>query len=90
MHDRCLKAWVTGRVQGVGFRAATRDQALTAGVTGYARNLPDGRVEVLLCGESSAVDRVVRWLWQGPPASRVTHVECEQTEDPPPGTFELG
>ncbi|MCK0753790.1 acylphosphatase [Chromohalobacter japonicus] len=89
MHEYCLKAWVTGRVQGVGFRAASREQALKEELTGHARNLSDGRVEVLLCGERSAVDRVVRWLWQGPPASRVTHVECEKVDVTPPNTFEL-
>ncbi|GAB3336508.1 acylphosphatase [Chromohalobacter beijerinckii] len=90
MHEYCLKAWVTGRVQGVGFRAASRDQALMEGLTGHARNLGDGRVEVLLCGERAAVDRVVRWLWQGPPASRVTHVECEEVDVTHPSVFELG
>ncbi|MCK0715803.1 acylphosphatase [Chromohalobacter sarecensis] len=90
MHEYCLKAWVTGRVQGVGFRAAIRDQALKEELKGYARNLGDGRVEVMLCGEQTAVDRVVRWLWHGPPASRVTHVECEKVDVTPPSTFELG
>jgi len=90
MHEHCLKAWVTGRVQGVGFRAATRNQALREGLKGHVRNLGDGRVEVLLCGESAAIDRVVRWLWQGPPAARVTHVECEKFDITPPNAFELG
>jgi acylphosphatase len=66
---------VSGRVQGVFFRASTREHARALGVTGYARNLPDGRVEVLACGKPDAVEVLCRWLWQGPPSSRVTAVE---------------
>ncbi|WP_304525663.1 acylphosphatase [Halomonas sp. I5-271120] len=77
MSKCCLKALVTGKVQGVWYRKATQEQALKAGVAGHARNLADGRVEVLLCGESSNVDAVARWLWEGPPNARVTHVAIE-------------
>ncbi|SDK98403.1 acylphosphatase [Modicisalibacter muralis] len=80
MSKCCVKAIVSGRVQGVWYRRATQDQALRAGVTGYAENLPDGRVEVLLCGEGEAVNAVVEWLWQGPPEAQVTHVELEGVE----------
>ena len=66
---------VSGRVQGVFYRASTRERARELGVTGYARNLPDGRVEVLACGKPDAVEALCRWLWQGPPSSRVTAVE---------------
>jgi acylphosphatase len=85
---RCL---VAGRVQGVFYRASTRARASTLGVTGYARNLPDGRVEVLACGDAAAVDTLCRWLWQGSPASSVTAVEIEELEpaaiDPWPEAF---
>ena len=74
---RCL---VAGRVQGVFYRASTRQRALELGVTGYARNLEDGRVEVLACGEQGAVDALCDWLWQGPPASHVTSVELESVD----------
>lgn len=77
MSKCCLKALVTGKVQGVWYRRATQQQALEAGVAGHARNLEDGRVEVLLCGESSDVDAVVRWLWEGPPNAQVTDVVVE-------------
>lgn len=77
MSTCCVKAVVTGKVQGVSFRKSTQDQALQAKVTGYAKNLPDGRVEVMLCGEGTQVNRVAQWLWQGPPEARVTHVELE-------------
>ena len=74
---RCL---VSGRVQGVFYRASTRNEAEKLGVTGYARNLPDGRVEVLACGEEHAVRALRDWLEIGPPAARVTKVECEEVE----------
>ena len=71
---RCL---VSGRVQGVWYRAATREHAVALGVTGHALNLADGRVEVLACGEPAAVDALCQWLWTGSPASQVTGVEVE-------------
>ncbi|GHC27027.1 acylphosphatase [Aidingimonas halophila] len=80
MSQRCVKAIVTGKVQGVCFRRATQERALQAGVTGYAKNLPDGRVEVLLCGEGDAVNAVSQWLWHGPPDAQVTHIEWEGVE----------
>src|SRR5512134_429890 len=74
---RCL---VSGRVQGVYYRASTRNRALALGVTGYARNLPDGRVEVLACGEPAAVAALCDWLWQGSPASHVASVDVEDVD----------
>jgi acylphosphatase len=73
----CVRCYVGGLVQGVFFRASTREQALGLGVAGYARNLPDGRVEVLACGPVSAVERLKDWLREGPPSARVTGVACE-------------
>jgi len=64
------RVWVSGRVQGVSFRAFTREQALRLGLHGHALNLPDGRVEVLVCGEAAHVEALMRWLWQGSQASR--------------------
>ena len=66
---------VGGRVQGVYYRATAARRAHDLGVSGYARNLPDGRVEVLACGEEGAVLAFVKWLWIGSSASRVTSVE---------------
>jgi acylphosphatase len=71
---RCL---VAGRVQGVFYRASTRARAEALGVTGHARNLSDGRVEVLACGPAGAVQALCDWLWEGPPAAQVTAVDCE-------------
>jgi len=65
---------VSGHVQGVAFRAYTRAQAMALSLRGYAINLHDGRVEVMVAGESDAVDRLGEWLWQGSPASRVEQV----------------
>lgn len=73
---------VAGKVQGVCFRAATRDQAQRLQLTGYAKNLPDGSVEVLAVGESEALATLERWLWQGPPLAKVTAVSRQHTEPP--------
>ncbi len=66
---------VSGRVQGVFFRASTRDQALALGLRGFARNLPDGRVEVLAAGTDAAIDRLAAWLRQGPAMAQVDDLE---------------
>jgi len=66
---------VSGRVQGVFFRASTRQQALRLGLVGHAKNLPDGRVEVIAVGEAAALEALAQWLWQGPPAAEVRDVE---------------
>ena len=68
---------VSGRVQGVFFRASTREQALQLGLAGHAKNLADGRVEVLASGRSDALDALEKWLWQGPPAAAVAAVNRE-------------
>ncbi|HEY2591828.1 MAG TPA: acylphosphatase [Steroidobacteraceae bacterium] len=80
--------WVSGRVQGVYYRGSAAQRARELGVTGYARNLPDGRVEVLACGEDAAVQAFVEWLWVGSTASRVTEVEVAEAPcDQPPDDF---
>ena len=71
------RCFVAGRVQGVFYRASTRARAEALGVTGFARNLADGRVEVLACGAPEAVDALCAWLWQGSPASSVSEVVTE-------------
>jgi len=65
-------------VQGVFYRASTRQRAHELGCRGYAHNLPDGRVEVLAVGEPAAVHALVEWLRQGPPAAHVTDVKCTE------------
>ena len=66
---------VSGRVQGVYFRASTREQALRLHLSGHARNLDDGRVEVLAFGAAQAIEALAQWLEDGPPAARVAAVE---------------
>lgn len=73
----CFRCLVAGRVQGVFFRASTREQAVRLGVTGHARNLPDGRVEVLACGAAEAVAQLRDWLRVGPAGAEVTGIACE-------------
>lgn len=86
----CKRCVVSGRVQGVWFRATTREQARRLGVTGWARNLHDGRVEVLACGEPAAVEALCDWLWDGPPLAQVTQVSCETVLQEPPAYFTAG
>ncbi len=87
---QCRRHFVSGRVQGVFFRDSTRRQAERLGLTGYAVNLDDGRVEVLACGPAHALDRLERWLHDGSPAARVTEVRVEPADDDPPDRFTTG
>ena len=73
----CLHAFVSGKVQGVFYRGATQQQAQRLNVTGWAKNLTDGRVEVLLCGEEAAVYELESWLHEGPPRALVDSVKSE-------------
>lgn len=71
-----LRVFVSGSVQGVGFRASTAVRAAELGIRGYARNLADGRVEVLACGSPEAVHELLGWIERGgPPAASVDAVE---------------
>ena len=69
-----IECWVSGKVQGVWFRAFIRDQALRHNVTGWAKNLADGRVQTLLSGKAEALEVIVTALWQGPPLAKVSDV----------------
>ncbi|WP_455367048.1 acylphosphatase [Kaarinaea lacus] len=80
---KCIRCYVSGKVQGVFYRASTQEQAESLGVTGYAKNLADRRVEVLACGDERALAELKSWLWQGPRHSEVTAVECD-TINPTP------
>ena len=66
---------VSGHVQGVAYRTWTVDQAERLGVSGWARNLSDGRVEVVACGNRDAVEALRSALSEGPPAARVVAVD---------------
>lgn len=86
---RCIRCLISGRVQGVWFRASTREQAESLGLSGYARNLRDGRVEVLACGEAEAVEKLRRWLGEGPPMAQVVERSCESVPGPGPVGFSV-
>jgi len=73
--------FVTGRVQGVFFRASTRAEAVTLGLRGYARNLHDGRVEVLAAGDVQALEHLAEWLKHGPARARVDKLERIEADD---------
>lgn len=76
--------WVTGRVQGVYFRASTQATARALGLTGWVCNLPDGQVEGVACGSTKQLDQLVSWLHRGPERAQVTHLQIA-TE--PPGDW---
>ena len=83
--QRRVHVLIAGRVQGVCFRMETRREAKRLGVQGWVRNRPDGRVEGLFEGESSAVEALVGWCEKGPRLSRVQDVRIG--EEPPTGEF---
>ncbi|MEO7558579.1 MAG: acylphosphatase [Gammaproteobacteria bacterium] len=74
----CMRYWVSGHVQGVFFRASARQKALSLGLTGWARNHADGRVEVLACGDAAKLSMLHEWLSSGPPHARVSGVQAIQ------------
>lgn len=73
-----IHCFVSGKVQGVWFRASTKEQADTIGVTGWVRNLPDGRVEVMAAGERQQVAKLYAWLQHGPRLAKVTNLTYEE------------
>ncbi len=73
----CKLCLVSGTVQGVFYRASTRFEAEQLNITGYAKNLSDGRVEVYACGDPDNVAQLVEWLRKGPAGASVTGVSCE-------------
>lgn len=77
---RCRQYRIHGRVQGVWFRESTRRVAVQLGISGYARNMPDGTVEVLACGGPQQLDRLSEWLQEGPPMAEVDEVHSEDVD----------
>ena len=68
---------ITGRVQGVCYRASMAQEAQALGITGWVRNRMDGSVEAVVCGEAEAIARIIAWARNGPPAASVDHVHVE-------------
>lgn len=84
-----LHLFIQGRVQGVGYRCATRDQAARLGLAGWVRNHANGEVEAWFEGDRPTLDRMVQWCHQGPPAARVTAVLTEEVAPQGYGEFRL-
>ena len=76
LNNKCIRCIIFGRVQGVFFRYSTQSQAQRLGIVGYAKNLPDGSVEVVACGPTVKVDELKKWLHKGPEGACVTSIEC--------------
>ena len=82
----CARFIVSGKVQGVFFRASAREQAQRLDVSGYAKNLDDGTVEVIACGDAANIEALERWLQKGPAGARVDRVSrFVESEKPPRG-----
>ncbi|WP_159739163.1 acylphosphatase [Vibrio atypicus] len=89
MIQKCEKFTVSGLVQGVGFRYHTSYQGMRLGLTGYAKNLNNGDVEVVVCGEESAILLMADWLQEGPKTSCVESVVSEPTSYKPYKGFKI-
>ena len=74
----CYIVHISGRVQGVYFRASSQQQAIDYSLSGYARNLADGNVEVVLCGEEKHIEKMLLWLANGPEKAEVTEINHKQ------------
>jgi len=82
----CKRCVVTGKVQGVFYRQATLREAESLKLTGWVRNLANGDVECVLCGDPEAVEAMCEWLWEGPPTARVDDVKVK---DIPPEDYSI-
>ncbi|UTW45370.1 acylphosphatase [bacterium SCSIO 12696] len=86
---KAVRGYVTGKVQGVWFRYSVQQKALPLGVCGYAKNLPDGRVEVLLCGEAKNLAEVQKFVSTGPEQARVDNLQWQEVEAEPLTGFDI-
>ena len=78
--NKSINCYISGRVQGVCFRMFTSQQAKLLGLTGWVRNLDDGRVEVVASGEVSLIEELRQWLTHGPEMAKVINLECHDIE----------
>ena len=88
--QQCIKAWIYVKVQGVGYRMFCKRRARELSLDGYALNLADGRVEVLICGEAEAVDRMIESLNEGPAFAQVLGVDVETSSEKAASGFMTG
>lgn len=77
MNKSGIHCIVRGKVQGVFYRASTQRKACELNLTGWVRNLPDGRVELQAFGETEQLKQLYEWLWQGPPLAKIITVESK-------------
>lgn len=89
MTQSCFHVFVTGRVQGVGYRDWTRKQAEEIGLTGWVRNTEDGRVEALVCGSDTAVATLLERMRRGPLLAHVESVDAEKSKTETFSGFEV-
>lgn len=75
---KCLHILVNGTVQGVFYRASTKTQAEKLGINGWVRNLPDGRVEMVVQGDPDKIDQLKHWCKKGPILAKVTGIDVEE------------
>ncbi len=85
MGKKRVHVYISGRVQGVYFRAYTKEEADRLGLTGFVRNLPDGRVEAVFEGDEELIEEMIRWCHVGSPYAKVSGVEVH--EEPYTGKF---
>jgi acylphosphatase len=88
MSETTKKLRIHGRVQGVWYRAWSRETALGLGLRGWVRNRGDGTVEMLVSGETQAVERLIARCREGPPAARVERIDVEDSDEAAPEGFE--
>lgn len=84
MQTKRARLCISGRVQGVFYRAFTRDTAFSIGLKGWVRNLPDGRVEAVFEGDKGSIEQAIKLCYSGPAGARVDDIEV-QWEDPQEG-----
>ena len=89
MADRAAHVTITGRVQGVGFRAFVEDEARMRGLAGWVRNRQDGSVEAVLLGDAAAVEAMLAACRRGPRAAAVTEVSATDYTGPPLTRFSV-
>lgn len=80
---------ISGRVQGVGYRRSLQREAVARHIDGWVRNLPDGRVEALVCGSAFALASLLDWAWQGPPGARVDAIDISPGPTCPTDGFQI-
>ena len=85
----CRRYQISGKVQGVAYRVSARAEAERLRLSGWVRNLPDGRVEVTACGAEAALAAFAQWLRRGPPHAAVTTVTIEACTDPVGAGFHI-